>query len=131
MDKRYIAVYLLSAVCVYFGVDMMVSSAGDDAPSADDPSAASIVEIDPAVALEQGASGYMGTGRPQITLVEAPVWPDDQVAPRPIAEMDPDRAREGDVRSEDLSRVLENLGGMDVYVEGVDGPSAPAPSRGR
>lgn len=122
MDKRYIAVYLLAAVCVYIGVSMMVSPGGDEAARGAGAGAAGVVEVDPTTVLDGDATGYMGTGMPQIKLVEEPDWPLDQRPPRRPSTMDPDREYDGNARSEELDRVLQNLGGMDVYVEGVDGP---------
>jgi len=124
MDKRYVIAYLLAGCCIYFGVSMMIEG---DAPAPDNmPAAGVVVEVDPELILGEGNAesigGYMGTGRAQIKLVEAPEWPADQTAPRPVAEMDADRQYDGEARSEELQEVLRNLQGMDVYVEGVDGP---------
>ena len=72
-------------------------------------------------------SGYMGSGKPQIKLVEAPEWPEDQLPPpRPVNALSDDRRFEGETRADELQETLKNLKGMDVYVEGVDGPSRDA-----
>jgi hypothetical protein len=123
MDKRIIALYLVAAVFVYFGVDMMVSPADDDEQQKGGAGAAGVVEVDPELVFGDEGTGYMGTGRPQINFVEGPEWPADQKPPRRASTMDADREYNGNARSDELNRVLENLGGMDVYVEGVDGPA--------
>ncbi len=115
-----------------FGLGVFLLGGGEDATPEDDPSGANVTvldEIDPAyytgrdttLNIPASGSGYRGTGSPQVVLQAMPeAQPSRHEASTPS---NPDAKFEGEMRADDLKTVLDRLGGLPVYVEGVDGPA--------
>jgi hypothetical protein len=111
MDTRKILAYGFAAALLLVGVRMMLAEDVVEAPSA-----ASITELGP-----QRGAGYNGRGTPQVQF-------DGQFATDPDAgakRAEPSalqlaRQRAAEERGPELEKVLQNLGGEPVYVQGVD-----------
>jgi hypothetical protein len=97
--------------------------ATSDAPAPDPVTPSGVLTVE----LPSGptpSGGYRGTGRKQVVLEGgakqvAHTRTDDH------NEVKTPEQLEGERREEELRRVLENLQGEPVYVEGVDGPVPP------
>lgn len=73
-------------------------------------------------------TGYMGSGKPQVVMDLIPKA--DEREARNIVERDEDE-RAVERRAEQLKPILENLGGLPVYIQGVDDVrTRPAEPRG-
>lgn len=124
MDWKSLTLYLVGGAAFVGGVHLMFS---EPPPEEADPvevleeELGGPVEIVDPNALRVGpgrvGTGHMGTGQPQVVMDLMPAT--DERKPRNTVVRDEDE-RAVIRRAEKLRPVLENLGGLPVYVEGVD-----------
>ncbi len=120
MSTRQLIVYAIAALMLYLGVQMMVDP--DVEPEAE---GTTFTEVDPELLLRRAestglpspGSGWMGTGRPQVVFENMPEPRETKVRE---TDQDADADWEGSQRQEELDETLKRLGGLPVYVQGVD-----------
>lgn len=127
MELRNVAVYALAGAALLYGAHLMRSEPepppqapvrAGEALRVQTMDAESLQELVEQTGMPQPGTGYMGTGKSQLQFEHVPER--NEEAGR-VGEGRSDTQLEGDAREEDLKDILENLGGLPVYVEGVDG----------